>query len=83
MGIVGPAAHVAVILSAIAHCTYFIHCLSVALLISSCHHSYYQRILIYSQRARAYIIYGRSMQQRTRARAGRMHIYANNCCGCD
>ena len=45
MEIVGSAVHVAVILSAIVHCRYFMRCLFVTLLISSCHHSYYQRIL--------------------------------------
>ena len=55
---------------------YFIHCLFVTLLISSCHHSYYQRILIYSQRARAYIIWpvDAIYSQRARARAGSMHM---------
>ena len=48
MGIVGSAVYVAVILSAIVDCVYFMHCLFVTLLISSCHHSYYQRILINS-----------------------------------
>ena len=50
MGIVGSAVHVAVILSAIVHCMYFMHCLFMRFFISSRHHSYYQRILIYSQR---------------------------------
>ena len=57
MRIVGSAVHVAVTLSAIVHCMYF-YSLSIRdTLISSCHHSCYQRILIYSQRARAYRIY--------------------------
>ena len=72
MGIVGSAVYVAVILSAIVHCMYFMHCLFVTLLISSCHHSYHQRILIYSQRARACrrLVW----HQRARARASRMHM---------
>ena len=35
MGIVGSAVYVAVILSAIVHCMYFMHCLLVTLLMSA------------------------------------------------
>ena len=71
MGIVGSAVYVAVILSAIVHCMYFMHCLFVTLLISSFHHSYYQRTIV-SVRERTE--YGRCNNQRARARAGRMHM---------
>ena len=44
------------------HCVYFIYCLFVTLLISSCQDSYDNRILINSQRARAFRIWHMHMQ---------------------
>ena len=63
----------------VSHCTLYVYlCLFVTFSISSCH-SYYQQILIYSQRARAYRIW--PMQKP--ACASGPYTYANNICGCD